>query len=80
MELTQYLCSQLGIPPIHETEDDEGEAFTLNKQKETILIIPAETPNSRVLEYIKKESIKESIKDSVKEITKENMEEIIRGS
>ena len=36
MELTQYLCSQLGMPPIHETEDDEGEAFTLNKQKETI--------------------------------------------
>ena len=27
LELSQYLCSQLGIPPINETENNEDEEF-----------------------------------------------------
>ena len=32
MELTQYLCSQLGMPSINETDDDQDKPFYVNKK------------------------------------------------
>jgi len=33
MELSQYLCSQLGMPSINEMDDDQDKPFYINKKK-----------------------------------------------
>mgnify|MGYP006092707459 FL=1 len=53
LELSQYLCSQLGIPPINETENNEDEKFTLKKGIETIETLTTYADGSKYVGEVK---------------------------